>query len=134
VFSTFSTSIATINYIMVQINTYKDLLIWQKSITLVREVYSSLESFPKEEKFGLCKQMGSSAISIPSNIAEGYGRHSTKEYKRFLLIATGSLFELQTQIEISFQLGHIDKIKANELMQLTEEIDRMMSSLIRKLI
>jgi four helix bundle protein len=73
------------------------------------------------------------AVSIPSNIAEGYGRHSTNDYIRFLQIASGSLYELQTQLEISVNLGYLNKDKCKQLFLLTGEIERMLSSLIRKL-
>lgn len=95
---------------MADIKTYRDLIIWQKSMTLVTEVYTITTSFPACELYGLTNQMRRCAVSIPSNIAEGYGRNSTGDYKRFLQISVGSLFELQTQLEIAFNLKYIIKI------------------------
>ena len=112
------------------INSYKELKVWQKSMDLVIEIYNVTKLFPKEEIYGLSSQMRRSAISIPSNIAEGYGRNSTKEYISFLHIARGSNCELQTQLLICKRLGYIidDKI-----INLTEEITRMLNSMISKL-
>lgn len=122
------------NYIiMSKINTFRDLLVWQKSMSIVTEIYTLTSSFPKEELFGLTSQIRRSAISIPSNIAEGYGRNSTGDYKRFLQISCGSLNELQTQIEISFNLNLITKEKNIETLEKIQEIDRMMLSPISKI-
>jgi len=118
---------------MSSINTFRDLIVWQKSMTMVTEVYSITKCFPSTENFGLTAQLRRSAISIPSNIAEGYGRRSTGDYLRFLQIALGSLFELQTQIEIVFNLLYIDKMVFDKSTDKTSEIDRMLSSLISKL-
>jgi len=92
---------------MSDIKTYKDLLIWQKGIVLVKTIYTNLESFPKDEIFGLQSQIKRAAVSIPSNIAEGWGRNSTISYIHFLKIARGSLFELETQIIIANELNFI---------------------------
>ena len=113
--------------------TYRDLQAWQKSMTLVTEIYKILKSFPKDEIYGLTSQMKRCAISIPSNMAEGYGRNSTNEYIHFLRIATGSLYELQTQLEISTNLNYLDKDSFAKLYESSREIERMLSSLIRKL-
>lgn len=94
---------------MAQVTSYRDLLVWQKAMSIVTEVYSLTQTFPASEIYGLISQIRRSAVSIPSNIAEGYGRHSTGDYKRFLQIAVGSLFELQTQIEIASNLNYISK-------------------------
>ena len=118
---------------MSMINTFRDLLVWQKSMSIVTEIYTLTSSFPKEELFGLTSQIRRSAVSIPSNIAEGYGRNSTGDYKRFLQISCGSLNELQTQIEISFNLNFITKEKNIETLEKIQEIDRMMLSLISKI-
>ena len=114
--------------------TYRDLLVWQKSMVLVTEVYKISKHFPSDEAYGLTSQIRRCAISIPSNMAEGYGRNSTKEYIHFLRIATGSLYELQTQMEISLNLHYIDKSEFDRLYELSREIERMLSSLIRKLV
>ena len=93
-----------------KIKSYRELIIWQKSIQLVANVYKPTRSFPKEELFGLTSQMIRCAISIPSNIAEGFGRNSQGDFKRFLNIALGSTYELQTQIEISFNLEYLNRV------------------------
>ena len=113
--------------------TYRDLQIWQKSMTLVTEIYKISKGLPKDEAYRLTSQMRRCAISIPSNMAEGYGRNSTNEYIHFLRIATGSLCELQTQMEISVNLCYLNKDEFDKLYELSREIERMLSSLIRKL-
>lgn len=113
--------------------TFRDLLIWQKSMTFVTEVYKVSKPFPKEETFGLTSQIRRSAVSIPSNISEGYGREGIKDYLRFLNIAIASLFELQTQLEIAFNLEYIKKEKFEKLYELSREIERMLSSFIRSI-
>lgn len=113
--------------------TYRDLIVWQKSMTLVMKLYNESKNFPKEETFGLTSQIQKSVVSIPSNIAEGYGRNSTNDYIRFLQIASGSLYEFQTQLEIGFNLGYLIKEKYLEINNLSFEIEKMLSSLISKL-
>ena len=100
---------------------------------LVIEVYRKTKEFPAEEVYGLTSQIRRSSVSIPSNIAEGYGRNSTSDYIRFLQIAAGSLYELQTQLEISANLEYLDKKEFEQLCILSKEIERMLGSLIRKL-
>ena len=92
------------------INSYKDLLIWQKGIDIAINLYELVEDFPKEEIYALTSQLKRASISISSNIAEGYGRNYKKDYSRFLQISRGSLFECQTQIEIALNLGFISNI------------------------
>ena len=89
------------------INSHKDLEIWKKSIFLVKDIYSATKFFPSEERFGITQQMRRSAISIPSNIPEGSGRKSKKEFIQFHSIAQGSLAELETQITISRELNYL---------------------------
>lgn len=89
---------------------YKKMKIWNQSISLSTLIYQNTKSFPKEELFGLSNQMRRSAISIPSNIAEGSGRNSDKDFNHFLSIALGSCFELETQIMISRNLSYIDEL------------------------
>jgi four helix bundle protein len=113
--------------------TFRDLIVWQKSMALVTEIYKLSKGFPKDEAYGLTSQLRRCAISIPSNIAEGYGRNSTNEYLHFLRIATGSLYELQTQIEISMNLNYLKRSNFDELYESSREIERMLSSLIGKL-
>jgi len=102
-------------------------------MTLVTEVYKISKGFPKDEAYGLTSQIRRCAISIPSNMAEGYGRNSTNEYIHFLRIATGSLYELQTQMEISMNLCYLNRDEFDKLYEVSREIERMLSSLIRKL-
>lgn len=113
-------------------STFKNLLIWQKSMTLVTKTYEITQLFPKEELFGLTSQIRRSAISIPSNIAEGYGRGSNKEYHRFLNISLSSLFEYQTQIEIAKNINYLNENDFNKLYENSRELEVMMASLIRK--
>ena len=113
--------------------TFRELIVWQKSMSFVTEVYKVSKSFPKDENFGLTSQIRRSAVSIPSNISEGYGREGLNDYLRFLNIAMASLFELQTQLEIAFNLEYINKEKFENLYELSREIERMLSSFIRSL-
>ena len=100
---------------------------------LVTEIYLELKTFPKEELYGLSSQIKRCAVSIPSNLAEGYGRKGTKDYLRFLNMALSSLFELQTQLEISWNLEYLKKDRFEKIYEDTREIERMLSSLIRKI-
>lgn len=117
---------------MKKIRNYRDLIVWQKSMALVTDVYSITRLFPKEELYGLRSQIRRSAVSIPSNIAEGYGRYSTNDYIRFLQIAISSLYEFQTQLEIGFNLEYLSKDIFNKVYEQSREIERMLSSLIKK--
>lgn len=118
---------------MQNMNTFRDLLIWQKSMNLVTEIYQLTNSFPKEEIYGLSSQIRRCSISIPSNIAEGYGRDGNNDYLRFLNISISSLFEMQTQLEISFNLKYITEYQFNKINGESREIERMLSSFIRKI-
>ena len=113
--------------------THRDLIVWQKSMTLVTEIYKATTSFPRKEDYGITSQIRRCGVSIPSNIAEGYGRHSRNEYVRFPQIAMGSLYELQTQLEIAANLGYLKKEEFESLYESTREIERMLSVLIKKL-
>jgi four helix bundle protein len=113
--------------------TFRDLLVWQKSMSFVTEIYNESKCFPKEETFGLTSQIRRSAVSIPSNISEGFGREGVKDYLRFLNIAIASLFELQTQLEIAYNLEYLQKDKFEKLYELSREIERMLSSFIRSI-
>lgn len=119
---------------MSEIKSFRDLVVWQKSMTLVKLVYEVTQSFPKEEQFGLTSQLRRSVVSVPSNIAEGSGRGTTQDYVRFLQIARGSLFESQTQIELAQQLDFLSEARAQQLTPLCNEIERMLNALITKLI
>ena len=113
--------------------TYRDLIVWQKAMALVTEIYRVSQSFPRREDYGLTSQARRCAVSIPSNIAEGYGRNSRNEYIRFLQIALGSLFELQTQLQIAVHLGYLKKEEFESLYERTREVERMLSVLIKRL-
>lgn len=108
---------------------YKRLVVWQRAMALVVHVYKATESFPKHEQYGLISQMRRSAVSIPSNIAEGHGRNSDKELVRFLDIAKGSIYELDTQIEISRQLNYLKIQEAIYISNILDETSRMLSGL-----
>lgn len=112
---------------------YKDLVVWQKSVELSIKIYEATKSFPKEEMFGLVSQIRRSAVSIPSNIAEGRCRGSRKDFVQFLRIAYGSCAELQTQLKIAHKLSFIDLQHYSELEILSEEICKMLRSMISKL-
>jgi four helix bundle protein len=114
-------------------NSYRDLIVWQKSMVFVTELYKVSSHFPEAEKFGLLSQVRRSAVSIASNIAEGYGRNYTKDYIRFLQIARGSLFECQTQLEIGLNLGYLTHQDFTGITNISLEIEKMLNSLINKL-
>ena len=110
---------------------YKDLIVWQKSINLVKEIYLVTSKFPRNELYGLSSQMQRAAISIPSNIAEGQQRKNIKEYLQFLRIALGSLAELETQIIIAKDV--YPQIKYENADSLVVEVQKMLNVLIRRL-
>jgi four helix bundle protein len=108
---------------------YGDLLVWQKAMDLVEVVYRVSRSFPSEERFGPASQLQRSAVSIPSNIAEGHGRKSTKAYVNHLSIASGSLMELETQLHIARRVGYVDDTVLGEITEASGEIGRMLNGL-----
>ena len=112
---------------------YKELLVWQKSMTLVTDIYKATDLFPKTELFGLASQLKRAAISVPSNIAEGQGRDSTKEFLYHLSVAYGSLMESETQIQIAVNLSYIDQPGADQLLTQCGEVGRMLNGLTRSL-
>jgi four helix bundle protein len=112
---------------------FRKLLIWQKSMSLTTKIYTETKDFPKEEMFGLTSQIRRSTISIPSNIAEGVGRDSKKELIRFLNIAAGSLFELQTQLEIAKNIRYLSEDKFNNLYEDSREVERMLVAFLKKI-
>jgi four helix bundle protein len=112
---------------------FRNLLVWQKSMSLTTKIYNSTKQFPKEEIFGLTSQIRRSSISIPSNIAEGFARDSNKEYLRFLNISIGSLFEMQTQLEIAKNIQYLNEEEFNNLYENSREIERMLVSFISKI-
>jgi len=113
--------------------TFRDLVVWQKSMALAESIYVITKYFPKEEQFGLISQIRRSAVSIPANIAEGYGRQSLPDYIRFLKISRGSLFELQTHIELSIRFSYLNENDFIDILNNTNEIGRMLNSLIKRL-
>ncbi|MBA3899497.1 MAG: four helix bundle protein [Bacteroidetes bacterium] len=114
-------------------NKFKDLSVWQKAVELATEVYKISKGFPSDERFGLTAQITRSAVSVPSNIAEGAGRNSNGEFRNFLGIATGSIYELETQALIANKLGYVSDEKLIELELEINEIQRMMGGLMKSL-
>ena len=112
---------------------YKELLVWQKGMVLARLVYRLTVRFPREEKFGLTSQIRRAAVSVPSNIAEGQARQSTKEFLQFLSHAEGSLAELETQILLSVELGFVWQEDVKEILAKIDELQKMLVGLKRKL-
>ena len=115
------------------VKSYRELIAWQKAVGLVTEVYRVTEVFPQREIYGLSAQMRRAAVSIPSNIAEGQGRSSTGEFKHFVGMARGSLFELETQLIVAMNLGYLAKADAERLELLTTELRRILSGLTKSL-
>ena len=115
------------------IRTFKDLIIWQKSIELCKEIYSLVKLLPKEETYCLSDQMRRSAVSISSNIAEGQARSSKNEFLQFISIASGSNSELYTHLIICKEIGYLDETQIEKSLTLIEEISKMLSTLKNKL-
>ena len=111
------------------LKSFRDLLVWQRAIELVEEVYKLVRLLPKEELYALSNQMRRSAVSIPSNIAEGQQRKTTKEFLNFLSIAKGSNAELQTQLIICERLHYFTKEQIQPCMLLSEEVSKMLTKL-----
>ena len=114
-------------------DSYKDLIVWQKSILLVKDVYLVTAKFPGSELYGIVNQMRRSAVSIPANLAEGYARKSKKEYSQFIAISFGSATELETYLIISKELRFIDEEVYNKLTSLLTEILKMLNVLLSRL-
>jgi four helix bundle protein len=112
---------------------YRELVVWQKAMVLVEEVYRMTTTFPKAEVFGLSIQLRRAAVSIPSNIAEGQGRRSTREFLSFLSIAYGSLMEVETQVCIATRLTYITDAEREAVMTITAEVGRLLNGLSRSL-
>ena len=120
-------------YMARKIKTYRDLNIWNAGIELVKDIYKLTEKFPKHEIYGLASQMKRAAVSIPSNVAEGFRRYHNKEYKQFLYTSLGSCAELETQVTIAKELKYIQQDKEAILLEKLDHICRMISNLIKKL-
>jgi four helix bundle protein len=116
-----------------KIRTYRDLTVWQKSMDLVVACYQASEAFPNEEIYGLTAQLRRAAVSVPSNIAEGKGRRGNNEFANFLSIASGSLAELITQIEIARRLDYLSDEVTAALHERAEEVSKMLSGLYTSL-
>ena len=109
------------------------MLVWQKAIHAAKDIYTATGDFPKSEMYGLASQIRRSSVSIPSNIAEGYGRRSAGDYHRFLTVAMGSLFELETQLLIAREVSYLDAGVHDKLAGMIDEIEAMLEALIRKI-
>jgi len=116
-----------------KIKSFRDLEIWRRSICLVEQIYKITQNFPKEEAYGLTSQIRRAAVSIPSNIAEGFARFYNKEYKQFLFVALGSAAEVSTQLTIAANLDYLKEEKFVVLLGEVEQISKMTMSLIKKL-
>jgi four helix bundle protein len=114
-----------------EIRSFRDLIAWQKAMGLCEQVYALSRGFPPEERFGLTPQMRRAAVSVPSNIAEGYGRRSKRDYLRFLNMALGSLCELETQLILAVRLDFTNDDGLATSMGLVRDVDRLLSALIR---
>lgn len=110
------------------------LIVWKKSHDLVFKIYEVTKSFPRDEQFGLTSQIRRAAVSIPSNIVEGKARNSNKDYKRFLMMARGSLEEIKYQLLLAKDLKYIDEEKYEDVLNVTMEVGRLLAGLIKKLI
>ena len=115
------------------LKTYRDLEVWQKAVDLVEAVYLLAKSFPAEERFGLTSQLQRAVISVPANIAEGYGRIHRGDYLHHLSVARGSLMEVETHLTIAVRLGFVAREQVLETWQLTQQVGKMLRKLIASL-
>ncbi len=113
---------------------YRKLIVWQKSMDLVEMIYTLVNYLPKEEIYGLSSQMRRAAVSIPSNIAEGHGRQTEKEFYRFLCISQGSKAELETQLEVCLRLNYLKQDQVQTALALCDEVGKMIYSLMNKFV
>lgn len=118
---------------MAKVKSYRELLVWQKGIDLVRSIYQLTKGFPNQEVYGLSSQLQRAAVSVPSNIAEGQAREHSGEFRRFLYIAVGSLAEVDTQLEIAKQLNYFQEENIKEIYDLLVELRKMLHGLINKI-
>jgi four helix bundle protein len=118
---------------MADIRSHRDLIAWQKTVELTVDLYEVTIPFPDSEKYGLVSQLRRAAVSVPSNIAEGYGRGTTQDYIRFLRNARGSLYEIDTQVHLATRLGMLAPEPAQRLDVLVAECSRILAGLIRSL-
>ena len=115
-------------------NSYRDLMVWQKGMMLVKRIYQITRMFPADERFGLVSQMRRAAVSIPSNIAEGQARHTTGEFVQFVSHAEGSVAELDTQLTLAIELGFCTATEVGDVFDLVMELQKMLNALRRKLV
>lgn len=115
------------------VESYRDLKVWQRAVAMTLAIYRVTTDFPKEECFGLTSQIRRAGVSVPSNIAEGYGRGSKGEYKQFLSMARGSNLEVQTQLFIASELGYGNPCQLKTADNLSNEVSKMLNSLLAKL-
>jgi four helix bundle protein len=115
------------------IRSFKDLIVWQRSMDLAVRIYRITQKLPASEQFGLTSQLRRASVSIPSNIAEGYGRQSTGNYRQFLSISRGSLMEIETQINICDRLKYLAQSDTENILKEITEISKMLTSLISKI-
>lgn len=118
---------------MGKLNSYQDLIVWQKAMQLVTDIYSLTRLFPSEEKFGIVSQINRSAVSVPANIAEGWGRESSKNYLQFLRTSRGSLMELETLLIISKNLNYITVETSEEIQSKLREVSKLLQGLIKSI-
>lgn len=118
---------------MGEVKTYKDLIAWQKAIVLVTDIYKVTGTFPSDEKFGLTSQLNRAAVSVPSNIAEGWGRETHGSYLQFLRNSRGSLMEIQTQLIIAMHLEYIDAKQHEIISEKCDEVGRILQGLIKSI-
>jgi four helix bundle protein len=116
-----------------KIKNFRDLDVWRLAMEIVVDIYECTKTFPKEEIYGLVSQMRRAAVSIASNIAEGFNRYHNKEYRQFLYIALGSCAELETQIEVSVTLGYITQSGRDKISEKLDHESRMLRNLIKRL-
>jgi four helix bundle protein len=111
----------------------KELRVWQHAVDLCEALYVTTRGFPSSEQFGLTAQMRRAAVSVPSNLAEGYGRGGRKDYRQFVRIARGSAFELETQVVLAERLGFLNAESASDLATRIQDVLKMLSGLVRSL-
>ena len=115
------------------VQNYRELIVWQKAMQLTTEIYKVTRAFPREEMYALTNQLRRAAVSIPSNIAEGQARETTADFLKFLSIASGSLAEVETQIDLAVMLNYLTQQETILVKQLSEEIRRMLARLKQSL-
>ena len=115
------------------IRSYRDLVAWQMAVDITKQVYRATERFPDKERYGLTNQLRRAAVSVPSNIAEGFGRGRAPDYARFLRVARGSLYEMETQLFLAVELGYLDQATFDQLDTKLKECGRVLAGLLRSL-